>query len=433
MIFKPETLGDLKGLDKNIDAVKEFIRSFQDKEIGYKKACLLSGHQGTGKTSLVHCLANEYGFPLVEINGSEIRTKDALIEALGTAISTFPMEYSKDHVTKHRIILIDEADGLFIKKDKKGDGGYDSEFDKSGMGIIPEILKRSLHPIFLTANDGRRLKSIKNLLVEVKFYKHKPKTVANILRNYTNNEDHILKIAECCDGDIRAALNMLDSCVTKIYTEESIHFVVDSLLNGKPIDGYFDIENKVLLNWLEENIQYRSMGISFLQNYENLCNASRMLWKSSDMTRLLLVENTQLLSMFHINEWIKTMSPSYNEKRRVYETRHIVVKALADRLPLHTHKRFESDMLPILQRLAKDEKWLKDVYQQYLYDNNDDGNPKAEVENMIALLLNVTKEDIAVKGFFDSVKDKKVIRKQEQQETQQNKVIMKPMANMAVM
>lgn len=414
MIIKPKTLNDLKGIDKNIIMVNDFIRSFQDKDIGYKKACLLHGHQGTGKTSLVECAANEYGFPLVEINGSETRTEDELIEALDAVISTIPMEYAHDHITKHRIILIDEADGL----------------DKEAIKILPEIFKRTLHPIFLTANNDYSLRFIKNQMTEVKFYKHKPKTIANILRKYTNNEDHITKISDCCDGDIRAALNMLDSCVTKIYTECEIYFVVDSLLNGNPVDGHFDIKNQVLLEWLEENIQYRNLGISFLQNYQNLCNASRLMHKSDDTTRMLLVENTQLLSTFHINEWIKTMSPSYREKIKVYNTRHNIVKSLADRLPLHTHKRFESDILPILQRQAKDEKWLKDVYYQYLYDNDDEGNPKVGVVNMIALLLGVPKDDIAVRGFFDIVKDKKVEMNQVQE---LQSIKMKPMRNITIL
>ena len=415
MIHKSQSLSELAGLKSNIDKLGEYLNDFQTKSIGFKKACILHGHQGTGKTSVIHCIANDYGFPLVEINGSETRTKDALIEALNTAISTIPMEYQQDHTTKHRLILIDEADGL----------------DKDAIKILPEIFKRSLHPIFLTANDDYPLRFIKNLMVEVKFYKHKPNTIASVLRKYTSNEDHIAKIVDCCDGDIRAAFNMLDSCVTKVYSEHVIYFVVDSLLNGKPIDGYFDIKNETLIEWLEENIQYRNLGISFLQNYQNLCNASRLLRKSTDMTRMLLVENTQLLSMFHVNEWIKTMSPSYKEKIRVFKTRHEIIKNLADKLPLHTHRRFESDILPVLQRLAKDEKWLKDIYHQYLYDNDDNGNPKAEVENMIATLLGVPKDDIGVRGFFDSVKDKKIIKNQVQ-EVQQN-IVMKPMANMATL
>lgn len=407
MIIKPQSLSELVGLKTNHDKIGEFLNDFQSKTIGFKKACLLHGHQGTGKTTSVHCIAHDYYFPLVEINGSETRTKDALINALSSIISTVPMEYQQDHTTLHRIILIDEADGL----------------DKEAIKILPEIFKRTLHPIFLTANDEYPFRFIKNQMVEVKFYRHKPNTISSILRRYTNNEEHISKIVDCCDGDIRAALNMLDSCVTKMYTEQGIHFVVDSLLNGKPVDGNFDIDNQMLLEWLEENVQYRNLGISFLQDYQNLCNASRLIHKLSNTTHMLLVENTQLLSMFHINEWIKVMSPSYKEKIRVFNAKHEIIKNLSEKLPLHTHKQFESDILPILNRLSKDENWLKDIYHTYLYDNDGDNNPKAEVENMIAMLLNVPKDDIAVKGFFDSVKDKKVKKAQIQEHPQSKTTI----------
>ncbi|MFA4870881.1 MAG: AAA family ATPase [Pedobacter sp.] len=383
-------LSELRGIDKNIDVVKEFLYDFQNHTIGYKKACLLHGHQGTGKTTLAHAVAEEYGFPIVEINGSEVSTKSALAEAIDTAISTIPSEYAMDNVTKYRLILIDEADGL----------------NKEAIKLLPEIFKRTLHPIILTANDNYPLLSLKNHVKDIKFHKHRPTTIGNILRQHTNNQEHIDKIIDCCDGDIRAALNMLTSQATKVYSEKEIFFVVDSLLNGKPVDGTFDIDNEKLLLWLEENIQYRSVGISFLQNYQNLCNASRLLRKDSSMAKMLLVQNTELLSMFHINEWIKTMSPSYYEKIRISNSRHALITTLAKKLPFHTFKKFECDILPVLQRHAKDENWLKSLYQTYLYDTDSEGNPTSEVTNIIALLLNTPPDDISVRGFFDFVKNK---------------------------
>jgi len=225
---------------------------------------------------------------------------------------------------------------------------------------------------------------------------------------------------------------MLDSCVTKIYTEQSIHFVVDSLLNGRLVDGEFDIENKMLLEWIEENIQYRNLGISFLQDYQNLCNAARLMRQSSNMTHMLLVDNTQLRVGFMLMNGSKPWVLRTKKKSRVYGSRRDVIKSLADKLPTHTHARFESDILPILQRLAKDEKWLKEIYLQYLYDNDNYNNPKIEVVDMIALLLNVSKEDIGVRGFFDIVKDKKVVKEQVQ-EPQQNNITMKPMTNIMML
>ncbi len=391
MLPKPK-LKQLLGINTNIEKLNEFLYDFQNKTLGYRKACVLHGHQGTGKTSLVHAIAEEYGFPLIEINGSETNTKDALISAIAPIISTIPIEYSRDKVTKNRIILIDEADGL----------------DRNAIKFLPEIFKLSLHPIILTANNFYPLSLLKNHVLELKFNKHKSTTITNVLKQYTNNEEHIIKITENCNGDIRAALNMLNSHITKIYSEHDKYFVIDSLLNGKEVDGTFSIENRELISWLDENIRYRSIGISFLQNYENLCNAARLERKSQKYTELLLTENTRLLSMFHINEWIKTLPPSYFEKMKIFNNRNNIIKMLANKLPTHTYKRFESDVLPLLQKHAKDESWLKEIYQIYLYDMDEDGKPTNEVIGMVALLLNVPSDDIAVKGFFDSMKDKKI-------------------------
>ena len=43
-----------------------------------KRACLISGQPGIGKTTFVRLLAKEYGYELIEYNASDIRNKSSL-------------------------------------------------------------------------------------------------------------------------------------------------------------------------------------------------------------------------------------------------------------------------------------------------------------------------------------------------------------------
>lgn len=392
--YRPEKLSELVGVDKQIEQINGFLYDFQNNLTGHKNACLLFGYQGAGKTTLVGCIARHYNFPLIEINGSEVRTSKQLKETLTKYTSCSPRGI------KNCIILIDEADGIFKTKDKK-DSSSKNE-GKSAIETLYSIIKKTRHPIFLTANDDYPLKPIHDIVIKVQFYKHTSKTIDTVLRRYTSDEDKIYRIIQNCEGDIRAAMNMLDSLSQKIFTKETIFEVVDNTMNGQVIDGDVDIDNEELLAWLEENAQYRLLGVSHLVTYQQLCNAGRLMRISSKHTRNILLTNCRLSSYFHINERMKTLPSSYVAKIRDTRQHIKTIKSLSNKLPLHTYRQFESELLPILRMLSKNLDWLKAIYYQYDLDIND-----------VSLLLNVPKDDIAVTSFMECVKEENKIKKTE--------------------
>ena len=72
---------------------------------------LLVGPPGTGKTTLVTLLAKETGMNLVDLNASDVRTKDKLQKRMGEAMSTVSL------FGERSLIFLDEVDGLAGRSD----------------------------------------------------------------------------------------------------------------------------------------------------------------------------------------------------------------------------------------------------------------------------------------------------------------------------
>ena len=64
---------DIKGQDIAIDRIKAFVRNFPG-----KKAIVLHGPPGTGKTSLAYALASEINAEILELNASDLRNREQI-------------------------------------------------------------------------------------------------------------------------------------------------------------------------------------------------------------------------------------------------------------------------------------------------------------------------------------------------------------------
>jgi SpoVK/Ycf46/Vps4 family AAA+-type ATPase len=121
---------ELFGVDRQLEELKDFILNYKYQQ---KKAALLIGACGTGKTSGVYHVAEKLGYSVIEFNVSEQRTK-GFIQRIARAI------YSLDIAGKS-IVLLDEADGLTV----------------TGQRNIAKIISKSQKPIVLTANEIKKL------------------------------------------------------------------------------------------------------------------------------------------------------------------------------------------------------------------------------------------------------------------------------------
>jgi len=209
--YRPATLDKVVG---NKAAVADLRKWAETWETGRgKKAVILAGGPGVGKTSAALALANDLGWGVVEMNASDTRNaasvrKVAFLGALGETF-TSDGEYVSSKEGRRKLIILDEADNLFGRE------------DAGGIGAITETIRASKQPIVLIVNDyyalTRRSSAIKSLCKTIRFEPLKSSEIKTVLREIAKkegfkiDEDALDHVTERVGGDMRAAINDLQS------------------------------------------------------------------------------------------------------------------------------------------------------------------------------------------------------------------------------
>ena len=123
--------------------------------------------------------------------------------------------------------MLDEADNLYEKIGSNNEKIDDDLSDKGGKKAIIDTIKITKQPIILIVNNYYDLikgsgEEFTNLCKLIKFYNPYPNAVLNLLKKIcikegiTVNQKLLENIAERCKGDIRSAVNDLQSiCLDK--------------------------------------------------------------------------------------------------------------------------------------------------------------------------------------------------------------------------
>ena len=193
----PKTLDRVIGNSSVVQRVRNWAEGWKRGE--RQKALLLTGPVGVGKTTLAVVVAEELGFELLEMNASQSRNAKSIERIAGVAAGSLSFS------GKPRLLLLDEADGLF---------GSD---DKGGAGAILTLIKEQKCALILTANDvwDQKLSSVRSAceLLDLKRpnYLSISKLLADIARSERVQAPREVTdaIARNCSGDIRAAINDL--------------------------------------------------------------------------------------------------------------------------------------------------------------------------------------------------------------------------------
>ena len=79
--YRPKRFVEIRGQDLAIVKLKDFLK----KKAPGKKAIILHGSPGTGKTSLAHVIANEINSEIFELNASDLRDREKILSVLKPA------------------------------------------------------------------------------------------------------------------------------------------------------------------------------------------------------------------------------------------------------------------------------------------------------------------------------------------------------------
>ena len=96
--YQPKSLKDFTLHETQIQQMQLFVQNFKKQK---KKAMLLAGPTGTGKTVAVTALAKDSNLELIEINASDFRNKDGVLSIIGTASKQMSL------FSSGKIILVD--------------------------------------------------------------------------------------------------------------------------------------------------------------------------------------------------------------------------------------------------------------------------------------------------------------------------------------
>jgi len=200
--YRPKKISDVVG---NELAKTAFINWLQNKR-RRKKAVLIYGPAGVGKTALVNAASNQFNFTIIEMNASDTRTEKA-INKVGKPATSFVALDRFSSESKGNILFLDEVDGVFGQQ------------DWGGIKAIINIVKDSLIPVVMAANDSdqKKLRPLKKVCQLIRFQQVRIPLIITTLRRICATEnveaefEALERIAQNSLGDMRSAINDLQS------------------------------------------------------------------------------------------------------------------------------------------------------------------------------------------------------------------------------
>ncbi len=258
--YKPKTEKEIIGQEENVKRLKTFLLNYKKEK---KKAIILIGPSGTGKTCIPYALAHDVNWEILEVNASDFRDKGQVENIIGSAL------HQRSLFSAGKIMLVDEIDGL-------------SGQDRGGLTTLLTIMETSSFPIIITASDLSDFKfnALKKKSEVIKLQAISTDTIVDFLIHVCKKErivcspDVLKLIVRRSGNDLRGSLNDLQSlfihekeitkedvdllserehtetivkALTKIFKTTDVGIAIQSL-------EYLDEDVRDLLGWIDENV-----------------------------------------------------------------------------------------------------------------------------------------------------------------------------------
>jgi replication factor C large subunit len=279
--YDPKRLKDVVGQSAQLKDLKDKIANYSNVKSKSRKALLVWGPPGTGKTSSIHALADELGLELIEVNASDTRNTEGLEQKVLPAIR------QQSLFSKSKIILIDEIDGLAGSE------------DRGGLSTVQKLIDESPFPMILTANDiwDNKFSSLRRSCTIIEYKAISFLDTINHLKEICEKEgikiddDAINFLARSSKGDLRSALTDLENAASEHKTinkhdvelnseREREETIINALLKvfkttnpDIALGAYDHVDEDIdkIFLWLDENLSKEYLKIDELAKaYDNM-------------------------------------------------------------------------------------------------------------------------------------------------------------------
>ncbi|MCW4000439.1 MAG: replication factor C large subunit [Candidatus Bathyarchaeota archaeon] len=203
--YRPRKIDDVVGNDEAKALFLEWLKNKRHT----KKAVLLYGPAGVGKTTLVLAAAHEFNFNVIEMNASDTRSEKAINAVAKPATSYKALDSFSGEPDKPlgNVLFLDEVDGIAGNE------------DRGGVSAIIKIIEQSLIPVVMAANDPDidKLRPLKKECLLVRFQQVRIPLIIALLQKICLLEhvqaefEALERIAQNSRGDVRSAVNDLQS------------------------------------------------------------------------------------------------------------------------------------------------------------------------------------------------------------------------------
>ena len=304
--YRPQIISDMVGNEEARAAIVEWFVKWKKGT----KPLLLVGPPGIGKTTLAYLMAKQFGYDMIGLNASDVRSKSRINEILIPVLSNVS-------VLGTPMIFVDEVDGIH------GRGDY------GGASALADILKEPTVPIILAANDDTsdKMKNIKKAVKIIHFKKIPPRLLRVYLENILKKQSaklspgSLIKVIDKSKGDIRSMINLTQSLVTgfnpqtdssfeRINVEDGVNafFKANSIEEARGVLYSMRIDPREKINAFYSSIITSDLDNSSLAKYLETMSDADMLFGRIMKTqnwRLLRYLNDILIKLYQNDERIR--------------------------------------------------------------------------------------------------------------------------------
>src|ERR687885_2513678 len=225
-IYRPARVQDMIGNEDERLTVMKWLSAW----VSGSKPLLLIGPPGVGKTTLVHALARQLDYDLIEMNASDTRNRDLLEQLIS------PILVNTSIFGKKILLFLDEVDGISGREDT---GGIES---------IVRIMKQPTIPVIMAANSkDAKIKELAKVCKTIEFNAVTPRLLMLLLDHVLKDQNKKLSLTEKISivdkahGDVRLLLNILQAKLSGYDTTANANVDIDI---ADAINGFFGAENE---------------------------------------------------------------------------------------------------------------------------------------------------------------------------------------------